>query len=88
MSHNITLYCGCVVYVACHPHTGVAHTRVLEHRHPLCPIRKHEVGLRLALWELLPDAIDRVVDPFAGADQHHLASGAIRAEQGSGRKTC
>src|SRR4249920_936847 len=69
MSHNITLYCGCSVYVACHPHTGVAHTRVLEQRHPLCRVRKHEIGLRLALWELLPEPIDRMVDPRPHADR-------------------
>jgi hypothetical protein len=59
MSHTITLYCGCLVYVACHPQTGIAHTRVLERRHPLCTVRKHEVGLRLALWELLPEPPER-----------------------------
>jgi hypothetical protein len=64
MSHNITLYCGCNVYVACHPRTGVAHTRVLESRHPLCPVRKHEVGVRLALWELLPEPLGQPVRTF------------------------
>ena len=59
MSHNLTLYCGCIVYVACHPRTGVAHTRVLESRHPRCPVRKHEVGVRLAVWELLPDPLSQ-----------------------------
>jgi hypothetical protein len=55
MSYNIALQCGCIVYVACHPQTGIAHTRVLEQRHPSCQVRTHEVGLRLYLWELLPD---------------------------------
>jgi hypothetical protein len=55
MSYNITLRCGCVVYVACHPQSGVAHTRVLECRGQLCLVRKHEVGMRLALAELLLD---------------------------------
>jgi hypothetical protein len=59
MSHTITLYCRCLVYVACHPHTGTAHTRVIERRDPLCTVRKHEVGLRLALWELLPAPSER-----------------------------
>jgi hypothetical protein len=59
MSYNITLRCGCVVYVACHPQTGVAHTRVLECRGPLCLVRKHEVGVRLASGELLPNEGDR-----------------------------
>jgi hypothetical protein len=73
MSHNLTLYCGCVVYVACHPHTGVAHTRILEHRHPLCPVRKHEIGFRLALWELLPEANVRTADPLAHGGQFRVA---------------
>jgi len=59
MSHTITLHCGCSVYVACDPNTGVAHTRVLERRHPQCSVRKHEVGLKLALWELLPEPAPR-----------------------------
>ena len=68
MSHNITLYCGCVVHIACHPDTGVAHTRLLVHHHPLCPVRKHEIGMTLALWELLPEPTVKT-DRFAQADQ-------------------
>ena len=55
MSYNITLGCGCSVYVACHPQTGLAHTRVLECRSQRCSVREHEIGLHLKLWELLPD---------------------------------
>ena len=44
-----------VVYVECHPQSGVAHSRVLECRGQLCLVRKHEVGMRLALAELLMD---------------------------------
>ena len=66
MSYNITLQCGCVVYVACHPQTGIAHTRVLEERHPECGVRRHEVGLRLYLWELLPDPSYRPTAVFNG----------------------
>jgi hypothetical protein len=55
MSHTITLCCGCLVYVACDPSSGVAHTRVLERRDPRCGVRTHEVGVKLAVWELLPD---------------------------------
>ena len=54
MSYNLSLTCGCVVYVSCHPLTGVAHTRVIEARGAACSVRRHEVGLRLYLWELLP----------------------------------
>ena len=56
MSYNITLQCGCVVYVACHPQTRIAHTRVIERRGRGCTSRTHEVGVHLRLWELLPDS--------------------------------
>ncbi|MGE3707819.1 MAG: hypothetical protein AB7I13_21300 [Vicinamibacterales bacterium] len=55
MSYTLTLDCGCSVYVSCDPKTQAAHTRVLERRGSACPIRKHEVGFRLYLWDLLPD---------------------------------
>ena len=55
MSYSVTLWCGCRVYVACHPQTRLAHSRVVEQRGGACPIRRHEVGARLWLWELLPD---------------------------------
>jgi hypothetical protein len=49
------------VYVSCNPKTGAAHTRVLERRSAACADRRHEVGMRLRLWEMLPDA--RLHDP-------------------------
>jgi len=55
MSYNLTLHCGCTVYVSCDPKTHAAQTRIIERRAPSCPVRKHEVGLRLFLWDLLPD---------------------------------
>lgn len=55
MSYNLTLQCGCIVYVSCDPRSGLSHARVLERRGPACPVRRHEVGLRLYLWELLPE---------------------------------
>ena len=55
MSYNLTLPCGCIVYVACHPETRVAHTRVIERRGPACRTARHEVGARVFLWELLPE---------------------------------
>ena len=55
MSYNITLQCGCIVYVACHPRTGVAHKRVIETRGAICRTRSHRRGERLWLWEMLPD---------------------------------
>jgi hypothetical protein len=54
MSYTLTLQCGCVVYVARNPATHVAHTRILQSRGQACTHRRHEVGLRLYLWELLP----------------------------------
>ena len=63
MSYNLTLQCGCLVYVACDPLTTVAHARILERRDPGCRVRKHEVGLRLSLWEIVPALGEIVTDP-------------------------
>jgi hypothetical protein len=59
MSYTLTLQCGCVVYVSTHPKTRIAHTRVLEARGDACRVRRHEKGLTLYLWELLPDPLHR-----------------------------
>ena len=69
MSYNLTLQCGCMVYVACHPRTAIAHTRVIERRDPGCRVRRHEVGLRLHLWELLPDPQHRTGPVFVVSDR-------------------
>jgi len=55
MSYTLTISCGCSVYVSCHPRTRVAHTRVVERRGSSCRTRRHDVGARVWLWELLPD---------------------------------
>ena len=55
MSYTLTLQCGCSVYVATHPATTEAHTRVIESTGPGCGERRHEVGLRLEIVDLLPD---------------------------------
>jgi len=55
MSYALDLPCGCVAHVACDPVSGLAHTRVIEARGPGCELRRHEVGVRLYLWDLLPD---------------------------------
>jgi hypothetical protein len=55
MSYTLTLQCGCIVYVACDPTTRVAHTRVIESHGSLCRVRRHEVGVRLSVWEITPD---------------------------------
>jgi hypothetical protein len=59
LSYNLTLQCGCVVYVSTHPITRIAHTRVIQTRGAQCRVRQHEAGSRLYLWELLPDPIYR-----------------------------
>jgi hypothetical protein len=56
MSYSIALWCGCRVYVSCDPRTRLAHTRIIERRGAACPDRRHDIGGRLRLWELLPDA--------------------------------
>jgi hypothetical protein len=56
MSYAITLWCGCRVYVSCDPRTRIAHHRIIERRGDRCSERRHAVGLRLRLWELLPDS--------------------------------
>jgi hypothetical protein len=56
MSYNLTLQCGCIVYVSCHPKTRIAHTRLIEARGSRCHDRRHSVGHRLYLWEMLPDS--------------------------------
>jgi len=56
MSYNLTLQCGCIVYVACDPKSGLSHTRIVERRGEHCWFRNHEVGTRIYSWELLPKA--------------------------------
>jgi len=60
MSYTVVLWCGCSVYVSCNPATGIAHSRIVEVRGAACPVRRHEVGTRLWLWELLPDTRRRI----------------------------
>jgi hypothetical protein len=59
MSYTLSLQCGCTVYVACHPQTRIAHTRVIQERGGACRMRMHAVGVRLFLWEMLPDPAHR-----------------------------
>jgi hypothetical protein len=42
----------------------VAHTRVIESRARRCGSRRHEVGARLQLWELLPDPLHQTYPVF------------------------
>ena len=55
MSYTLTIGCGCVVYVASHPRTTIVHTRIVERRGSDCRVRAHDTGVRLQLWELLPE---------------------------------
>jgi hypothetical protein len=61
-SYSVSIWCGCRVYVSCHPVTGTANARIVERRGDRCPDRRHHIGARLWLWELLPDG--RVTDPL------------------------
>jgi hypothetical protein len=66
MSYNITLPCGCLVYISCHPQTGLAHTRVIERRSLLCGRRTHDVGVRLSARDLEMEAGNRLADAASG----------------------
>jgi hypothetical protein len=68
MSYTLNLVCGCTVYVSCHPITNVPHHRIIERRGSLCRDRRHDIGVRLWLWEILPDpnhqtTIDFIQEP-------------------------
>jgi len=78
MSYDLALRCGCVVYVSCDPVTGIAHTRVIQARGPECRVRRHEVGLRLFLWELLPEPEDGAAVFFSAPDDPEPAASAAR----------
>jgi len=64
MSYTVALWCGCKVYVSCNPATGIAHSRIVEARGGVCPVRRHEVGVRLWLWELLPEPTGQLETAF------------------------
>ena len=66
MSYTLTLQCGCTVYVACDPTTQVAQRRVIERRGARCRVRRHDVGVCLHLWEILPDPHHCTWPVFAG----------------------
>jgi hypothetical protein len=70
VSHSLNLACGCTVYVSCHPIIKVAYTRIIERRGPQCTDRRHGVGVRLWLWDLLPERQARrspIPEPLAGS---------------------
>jgi hypothetical protein len=67
MSYTLVLQCGCVVYVSCHPKTRIAHTRIIQALGAECSSRRHEIGLRLFLWEILPDPAHRTRLEWADA---------------------
>lgn len=55
MSYSVMLWCGCTVDVSCNAATGKAHSRTIERRGTRCSVKRHEVGTRAWLWELLPN---------------------------------
>jgi len=55
MAYALTLSCGCVVFVVCQPGTRIATSRVIKSRGKACQVRRHNVGVHLFLWEILPD---------------------------------
>jgi len=55
MFYRLCLACGCTVYVVRDPITGVAQLRELESRGSSCTDRRHALGARLWLWEILPE---------------------------------
>jgi hypothetical protein len=63
MSYNLTVQCGCLIYVSCDPKTGYAHSRVIERKGEQCRVRTHDVGVRLYLWELLPEPAKSAATP-------------------------
>jgi hypothetical protein len=67
MSHTLMLPCGCLVYVACNPLTGVAHTRVIEKRGASCGVRAHRIGARIFIWEILPERKEGVLESLQDA---------------------
>ena len=69
LSYHLGLQCGCVLYVSRHPETGIVRTRVIRSRGAECCDRRHRVGLRLYLWEILPDRLGRLLQP---APSRHL----------------
>ena len=73
MSYTTTLGCGCTVYVARHPRTGVEHTRIIERRGPRCGDRHHEIGWRLGPRELDDAGHSAPASPPAAATACHPA---------------
>ena len=80
-SYTLTLSCGCTVYVACRPTTGLAHTRILETRGSQCFNRRHERGTRLWLWELLPGGDQTASVRFNGPDS--VSAEGVSSTEGS-----
>jgi hypothetical protein len=76
MSYTLTIGCGCQIYVACHPRTNVAHTRIIERRGDQCRVRAHDLGVRLALWEMLAEPAPARDRPHS--DPAYGVSGFIR----------
>lgn len=83
MSYSLALQCGCTVYVACDPATRIAHTSIIETRGGQCRVRRHDVGVRLQLWEILPDPRHRPRPVFVSNGDHLTAVLTQAAEKRS-----
>jgi hypothetical protein len=55
MSYTLTLNCGCTVFVREDPDGGTPPVRTLQGRGDDCRLARHAVGVRVWLWDLLPD---------------------------------
>ena len=84
MSYNLTLQCGCLVYIACDPLTTVAHARIIERRDPGCRVLKHEVGLRLSLWEIVTALGEVEPDPEPRPVPHAEAAREVMTQAAPG----
>jgi hypothetical protein len=60
LSYDLSLQCGCVLRVSRDPETGIALRRVIQSRGARCCDTRHQIGLRLYLWEILPDRKHRL----------------------------
>ena len=56
MSYTLTLQCGCRVRVSRPFSSRSANTRIFERRGRSCRDPRHQVGVRMWLWDLLPEA--------------------------------
>src|SRR4051812_49990115 len=83
MSYDLTLQCGCVVYVSAHPATRLVHTRIIQSRGEQCRVRPHKVGARVYPWVPLPEPPDTAANRLRGAPPGHARRAARSGEHTS-----